>query len=126
MQNYTDFPSLEDVYLEDSYVLGISEQDGTLVFRLEAVLTPGHPRYRAPRPGEQHRYVDGTLTLGPATEIRWLRRSPQTYVDAAGDTDLGNIDTFVQREGRFEIEGDWGHVVVRTEEPPRFDITSAD
>ena len=43
MIDYSQFPGLAGVYLEDSYVLGISEVPGQLTFDLDAVLTPGSP-----------------------------------------------------------------------------------
>ena len=51
MIDYTSFPGLAGVYLEDSYVLDISEAAGQVVFRLDAVLTPEHQAYRSPHPG---------------------------------------------------------------------------
>lgn len=41
--DYTRFPDLSGVYLEDSYVLVISESTGQVVFHLDAVLTPSTP-----------------------------------------------------------------------------------
>jgi hypothetical protein len=39
-----------------------------------------------------------------------LPRPPAT--DATGDEDWGHIDTFVWQDGRYELTGDWGHVVI--------------
>jgi hypothetical protein len=51
MIDYASFPGLAGVYLEDSYVLDISETAGQVVFRLDAVVTPEHQAYRSPHPG---------------------------------------------------------------------------
>ena len=40
-----ELSGLADVYLEDSYVLGITESSEKVVFHLDAVLTPDHPAY---------------------------------------------------------------------------------
>ena len=40
MIDYKGFPGLAGVFLEDSYVLSISESSAQLVFHLDAVLTP--------------------------------------------------------------------------------------
>lgn len=61
MIDYSQFPQLDGVYLEDSFVLGISEIAGELSFKLEAVLTPQHPNYHEPLPGTQYCYADGEL-----------------------------------------------------------------
>jgi hypothetical protein len=39
MIDYKSFPGLAGVFLEDSYVLGISESSEQVVFRLDAALT---------------------------------------------------------------------------------------
>lgn len=82
-------PDLAGLYLEDSYVLAISETPRRLSFMLDAVLTPAHPRYRAPLPGEQHCYATGVLIFEGITTIEWIRRShsdpstpPATWMSA--------------------------------------------
>jgi hypothetical protein len=61
MVNYSELPGLDGVYLEDSFVLGIGETSNQLVFDLDAVLTPSHPSYAPPHPGEQYCYRRGEL-----------------------------------------------------------------
>jgi hypothetical protein len=124
MQDYTELPGLENVYLEDSWVLGIAETADSLTFTLEAVLTPEHPRYVTPPPDEQHCYVDAVLTFTGAREIRWLSRSDKVATDATGQPDHGNIDALTHEGDHYALEGDWGRVEVVTGSPPRFDITS--
>ena len=63
MIDYKSFPGLAGVFLEDSYVLGISESSELLVFHLDAVLTPEHSAYHSPRPGEH--YCEGDPFGGP-------------------------------------------------------------
>lgn len=60
------FEPLAHVYLEDSWVLEMLPSTNGIAFRLEAVLTPDHPLYAAPGPGEQHCYR--TAWLGVASE----------------------------------------------------------
>ncbi|MFB9687325.1 hypothetical protein [Amycolatopsis plumensis] len=124
MTNYTDFPGLANVYLEDSFVLAIDETPTSLTFRLEAVLTESHPRYHQPRPDEAHCYADAVLTIADATKIEWVTRSSQTYRDATGEEDLGNIDSLQRHDDHYEIAGDWGHVRIYSSAAPRFTLTS--
>ncbi|MEV0065658.1 hypothetical protein [Amycolatopsis sp. NPDC050768] len=119
MKNYTDIANLAQVYLEDSYVLAITERPDAVSFTLDLVLTPGHPRYHDPAPGEQYCYADAILTIGNATEIDWITRSGQTYRDAAGEEDLGNIDSLYYRDGYYDVTGDWGHVRIHTAATPQ-------
>jgi hypothetical protein len=120
MQDYTGLPGLADVYLEDRWVQGIEETADSLSFRLDAVLTPEHPRYTPPPPDEQHCYAGAVLAFTGATEIRWLDRSDRVAVDAAGETDHGHIDSLVRDGDHFALDGDWGRVEVYTEAPVSF------
>ncbi|SKB11761.1 hypothetical protein PL11201_180015 [Planktothrix sp. PCC 11201] len=45
--NYWQLPGLENIYLEDSYVLGI-KTDTSIEFFLEAILTENHSLYTSP------------------------------------------------------------------------------
>ncbi|WP_432850487.1 hypothetical protein ACQPXB_08050 [Amycolatopsis sp. CA-161197] len=123
MKNYTDFTDLAEVYLEDSYVLAINERPDSVSFTLDLVLTPGHPRYHAPPPDEQYCYADALLAIVNATKIDWITRSAQTYRDAAGEEDLGNIDSLQYHDGYYDIAGDWGHVRVHTVATPQLTFT---
>ncbi|WP_156365190.1 hypothetical protein [Sciscionella sediminilitoris] len=51
MRDYTEFPDLSELYLEDSSVLDAHEEPGSLSFKVDAVLTPENLRY-SPKPGE--------------------------------------------------------------------------
>lgn len=50
---YEQLPGLQHIYLQDSWVLGISHDEESLVFELEFVLTEGHPLYTERKPNEQ-------------------------------------------------------------------------
>lgn len=104
---------LADVFLPDSWVLGIETTDSSVCFDLDAVLQKGHPRFRwPPKPGEQHSYA----------RLRWCLRgivhwndgpkfdNPAT--DANGERDFGHIDVWLQSGDRHTLEGDWGCVVI--------------
>lgn len=121
MIDYTRFPRLAGVYLEDSYVLAISETEGQLTFDLDAVLTPESRAYRAPRPGEPYCYAYGTLVFPNVTGIEWVKRSDARYTGASGEKDLGNIDILTVDQEAFVAEGDWGRVRI-VSEPPRFEL----
>ncbi|MDP9026589.1 MAG: hypothetical protein M3N46_03410 [Actinomycetota bacterium] len=77
MQNYTLIPSLSEVLLEQSWVLGIEARPGTLTFTLDMVLTDKHSRYHSPRPGDQFCYLTGTVKFVGATALTWLNQGGQ-------------------------------------------------
>lgn len=116
--NYDDLPTLALVYLEDSFVLEILEEPATLRFRLDAVLTPTHPRYQPPAAGEQHCYAGAWLTFDQVRERQWLQRSTLIFTDANGEQDLGNIDQMTRDGDWWDLGGDWGRLRVRTASTP--------
>lgn len=117
--NYFELPDFAGVYLEDSYVLEIIEQPEFLRFRMEFVLTEAHQRYRQPRQGEQYCYVTGSLLFDEPVKVDWLDRDFQTFTDATGEADLGNIDYLIKEDDHWRTGGDWGEVVVHAARPPR-------
>lgn len=117
MIDYEKFPGLAGVYLEDSYVLAIAESADRLTFKLDAVLTPDSPAYRAPRPDEQYCYAMASLVFPDVKGTEWLTRADRHYTDATGEEDLGNIDTLDVTDDLFVAEGDWGCVRIRGSQP---------
>jgi hypothetical protein len=124
MIDYTQFPNLSGVYLEDSFVLDITEAPGQVIFKMQAVLTPEHRQYHDPLPGEQYCYAEGELIFFDASRVEWLKRSTNRYVDAAGEEDLGNIDSLTSDHGTFVVEGDWGEVRIHSVTQPRFELAN--
>lgn len=123
-RDYTDYPELSRLYLEDSYVLEIIEDSARLAFDLEAVLLQGHPAYHDPIEGEQYCYARGLLTFDDISDVEWVSRSHATYTDASGEEDLGNIDSLTNEDGVFQVEGDWGQVHFRSSQAPTFELYS--
>lgn len=119
-QDYTDYPSLSHLYLEDSYVVDVVEDSAELKFILEAVLTPEHPRYHEPAKNEQYCYLDGVLVFAPVARVEWLKRSFREYKDVSGTADLGNIDSLTNSDGVYSVEGDWGMVRIWSSADPQF------
>jgi hypothetical protein len=122
MIDYRSFPGLAGFYLEDSYVLDISEPSGELVLYLDAVLTAEHSAYHSPRPGEHYCYVHGSLVFPDVTHVVWLSRNGNHYTDAAGDEDLGNVDVLTADGDAYVVEGDWGAVRISGAQP-RFELS---
>jgi hypothetical protein len=112
-KQYWLYPGLEQIYLEDSFVLGIDESPGELKFELEFVLREGHPLYALPAPGDNYCYRRGALIFRGVTERSWLKRQPAVSRDARGEADMGNIDALWQESDWFSVEGDWGSVRFR-------------
>lgn len=121
--HYSKLLGLKDVYLEDSYVLGISEDGALLRLTLHLVLCEKHPSFKVPLSMERYCYRLGVLEFRNVTAIEWHHRSKNKYRDADGRVDYGNVDVFYREgEGTYHLEGDWGIVDV-TSSPPVIRLT---
>ena len=105
--------ALENLYLEDSFVLDISKNDSSLRFDMEFVLTENHEFYHLPKENEQYCYRRGRLEFlsCSSTTLQLSNQLPST--DANGEKDIGNIHYFVSSNGGYFLEGDWGSLKVK-------------
>jgi hypothetical protein len=73
-------------------------------------MTPQHPNFGPPRPGEQYRYEHIVLRFIEAASVRYEPTNAPPAIDANGEFDFGGIDWFGVGEepGTFRLEGDWG------------------
>jgi hypothetical protein len=110
------FSDLSAVYLEDSWVLEVSATGRAIQFVLDGVLTPEHPQYRRPNPGEQYCYRRAVLDLASDDPIEFMPRHAPPAVDATGEPDYGHVDAFegIDRDGNpaWKLSGDWGFVII--------------
>jgi len=118
--DYTEFPGLEELYLEeDSYILGIKEVATAVIFTVDAVLTPEHPQYHPPGPDEQNCYKRITITFSDISKVNWVVRDMQVHRDASGEPDLGIFYRIVRIEGYFELSGEFGEIHIYGDSFPR-------
>ena len=100
---------LDRYYFEDSWVLSITAAEHEVTFVVEAVLTENHPDVGPPQPGEQHRYQTIRTRFADADSVTYAPSGARPTVDASGETDLGNIDSFTgDGGGGYALVGDWG------------------
>lgn len=111
------FRDLTYVYLEDSWILEATPTEYALRFVIEAVLTPEHAEYHPAKPGEQHCYRAGILMISSTQPILFEGSEAPPAIDASGELDYGNIDTFtgIDWDGTaaLELTGDWGRAIVK-------------
>ena len=105
---------LRHIYLEDSYVLGIHEVEGALLFDLLAVLTENHPAYQVPTEDVQYCYRAARLSFESHLDFDWIERHfDARTVDPDGSIDYGHIDGFEIMPDGYHLDGDWGAVKIR-------------
>lgn len=114
---YENFPGFEDVYLEDSYILGIDTTLQTVTMELDVVLIETHPLYKKPSINEHYCMRKGQIIFPNCKEVNWIEKSMIPSTDATGEVDYGNIDSFVLIDGRYKIEGDLGRLDIISDSP---------
>jgi hypothetical protein len=117
VRSYHQLAGLENLYLEDSYVLGLRELESSIEFDILAVLTKAHPLYSPPGELEQHCYRRACLVFRNAYSVEWVTHSFAPIKDGAGEIDYGNIDTFTEDNGAYFLSGEWGKVAIRADPP---------
>lgn len=122
MSGYEQLPGFEHLYLEDSWVLAVDEDNKGLRFLVEAVLTEEHPEWKPRKPNEQYSYRRIEIRFDDPDHLTFRRSDAPPAVDASGETDYGNIDTFVWEGGRYELEGSWGSATVEGAPPVVVDL----
>ncbi len=118
--DYSAIPGLSWYFLEDSFVLGLDEDERSLTFTLELELTDSHPAHAHPNPGEgeQYCYAPGRLVFLDLSRLDWLSRASRVNLDAAGSRDWGNVDFLKWEAPLWRLGGDWGEVLVTTDTTP--------
>lgn len=117
MSKYYEWDNFKDIYLEDSFVLGIEESENQVSFTVEMVLTEEHPMYSPPHNGEQYCYKKGKIIFQELKAVKWLNRNMQPFTDANNSEDYGNIDSFQSSSEGYHLSGDWGEVIINSSPP---------
>jgi len=112
MSSYYDWEGFTDIYLEDSFVLGICESPNEISFIVEAVLTELHPLYTPPESDEQYCYKTAKIVFQGLKCVKWINRNEAPFTDASGEEDYGNIDVFELSNDKYVLAGDWGELQV--------------
>ncbi|MFF4358473.1 hypothetical protein [Streptomyces sp. NPDC001604] len=115
--DYAQLDGFANFYLEDSFVLEVKATPGSLVLEVELVLTPQHPAYHPPAPGEQHCYARATIEFPKVRNLMWADQGTPPAVDASGAKDFGGIDALFWNGSVFHVEGDWGAIDVASAPP---------
>ncbi|MCP4487956.1 MAG: hypothetical protein GY820_11645 [Gammaproteobacteria bacterium] len=110
MNNYFEIGDLKNIYLEDSFVLNITEKNDEIRYEVEFVLTENHPLYSTSPEIEQYCYKKGALLFKGVSSVIWEDRSNKNFVDKNNEIDYGNIDCFSFSGENFKLSGDWGVV----------------
>ena len=112
MRPYIEMAPLSELLLEESFVLGITAIPGEVRFELDLVLTPGHPDYVPLKPAEQYCFRRGFLVFKGVTRLLWSHLGNPPAIDASGEVDYGQIDSFEWDDSGSLLEGSWGRMEI--------------
>ena len=112
MVDYFEHPALEQVYLEDSFVLDFAITPRRAVMRIEFVLREEHDLFTPPAEDEQYCYRQGRLVFDGAQSVTWRMPAGPPTTDATGEVDYGGIDEYTITNDRHHLLGDIGEVLI--------------
>lgn len=112
---YYEMPGFGDVYLEDSWVLGVEVAPRTVDFSVSVVLRESHPRYSPPPPDKQYCYRPGQVRFGGVRRVTWDMTGIYVGTDPDGSIDYGNFDRFVVDKDRYTLVGDFGAMEIEAD-----------
>ena len=115
--SYEELSGFEDVYLEDSYLLGIDEEAQSLVLTVELVLRETHELYQPPKVDEQYCYRRARIVFDDVRELRWVKKRLQPVPGPDEPPDFGNIDWLFIEDNHYEIGGEWGAIELDSASP---------
>ncbi len=117
--DWRDLAEFAGVDLGESYILSWHAEGGALIVDVDLLLTPGHAHYETPRPNER-------ICIRPAKlEFRYCdsieidgRRFDETLAETAARLRPGAVAGLRRLDdGRFEISGPFGTVLIDAERP---------
>ena len=112
MRPYNELKDLEQVHLEDSFVLGATILPGTVELRLDVALRNEHPDYRQPRSGESSCFRRGILRFSDVQHVHWGMPTTRPAIDATGEADYGGVDSYLFDDHLHHIRGEIGELAI--------------
>ena len=115
---YSRIAGLENFYFEDSWVLSVTAKVNVLEIELELVLTEDHWAYVTPGPKDKYSYRRALLIFGEMTDFTWREIASRPNPGVGDEApDYGNIDRFQSVDDCYELEGDFGQILVKSARP---------
>jgi hypothetical protein len=115
--DWTELLEFKAVDLTQSFVLSWSIGAGSLLVDVDLCLSPDHAFYEKPRPSEKACYRPAIIDF-PHCEAATDSAGMGRLVDSVRRLRPGKVNGLLRTgEGRYEISGEFGRVVIRAERP---------
>jgi hypothetical protein len=125
MRNWSALPAFFGLDLSESYILSWCRLEDSLRIEADLVITPDHPKFKAPPPHERACFSRGAVVFPNVRSIEGLRPMSEVRpaIDALGEKDYGHFDSLVEvTPGTFEVSADFGELTIESG-PPNVDIS---
>jgi len=101
-------PRFEGIDFEQSFLLGVIYDDESLTLEMEFNLTPQHPRYEPPQPGEEGCFRGGYVRFADIDDLQ-IDKAP---APEGGQADYSIVYSVTGDGERFEFSTGWGEIKV--------------
>lgn len=98
------FPTIDGVYLEDSYLLGVVAAGCDIHLPMLLAVLPEHPSYTGVGVGEQHCYLSGHMVLFRPLSFEWKAEIGPISRDSDGSLDFGSIELHQLGSAEYRVE----------------------
>ncbi len=117
-QDYWELKGFSNLYLEDSYVEEIT-LGSTITFKMTVALKESHELYIVPNMEEQYCYKNLLICFSNVKAYKFNSDKVFITSDQNNEKDIGNIDSFQFINGKYYLEGNWGNLIVFSENYPK-------
>ena len=106
------------VELNNSFILSWKFESGTLLIDIDARLSPAHPFYEKPRPAEKVCIRPAIIEFPCCDALAIDGRASSSIAEAAKGLGHGAVQGLqIHEDGRYEITGKFGTVMVTADRP---------
>lgn len=100
--------SLDDVYLQDSWILSIDVTPESINILVDFVVVADGPHYTQPKPNEYYCYRRAVMSFSNWQHLYWYRGKSCPGSDVNNEIDYGGFDGFTTVNSHYLLRGDFG------------------
>lgn len=123
---YFDWPAFNNVYIDGSYITGISQTKNEITFEMDFALLPDHESATSPNAGERYCYRSGRMRFVDTVDPEWIEKCFGIFRKTRRRSGTAIVGYFGRNPDGYTIYGDFGHlrvqcrdVTVELDKPPK-------
>ena len=114
MRQWRELRTFDGINLDRSFVVSWGKEGDTITLELDLVLDRTHPFYETPRPAERECFRQGKVLFPFCSRVNG---HDTKEFDPLSLTVGRIVELRELTEGEYEINGEFGKVIVESEEP---------